>query len=537
VANPDRLYFAGAAVRILCQGVLPTPEQCTVDTLGDDYFGLVQELAGTLRQHHGSTDPVTVRAMMRDAWLAASLDPRYHALADHVGLLDLDDAAEASMNGNGQQAVDPPLNSHNSLNSHQRQEKIPWPTLDKPKALYGPAGVLTAAIDEYTEADPAAILLNTLTAFGNVVGTGPYFQVEYSQHPLRLFGVFVGESSKGRKGLSWSTPRHVFRAIDQVWVDTCVTSGLSSGEGLIYHVRDQRLDKQPVKQKGRVVDYEEVVVDQGVSDKRLFVIEEEFAQALKVMRREGNILSPVLREAWDTGNLHPMTKSNPVRATDAHISIVGHITRDELLRHLDSTEQANGFANRFLWVLVKRSKVIPDPTGVPERLLTPLIMKLSRAVEAARKIGKMTRDEGARHFWNTIYPELSEGKPGLFGHITGRAEAQVMRLSCLYAALDCTCRVSTVHLEAGLAVWRYCEASARYIFGDATGDPLVDDLIALLRGHADGLTRTEISHHFGRHKSTEELSRALNKLTELNMAACREEDTGGRKAERWVAVA
>ena len=76
-------------------------------------------------------------------------------------------------------------------------------------------------------------------------------------------------------------------------------------------------------------EYKTVVIDDGVLDKRLFVIESEFANVLKVMAREGNTLSPVLRRAWDTGDLRTLTKNSPARATGAHISIIGHITRQE----------------------------------------------------------------------------------------------------------------------------------------------------------------------------------------------------------------
>jgi hypothetical protein len=171
-----------------------------------------------------------------------------------------------------------------------------WPVLSQ-DALYGLAGELTVAIIPYTEADPVAVLLNILTAFGNVVGSGPHFRVEFTKHHLRLFVVLVGASAKGRKGQSWSTPRHTFGRMAEDWVRDCVTSGLSSGEGLIFHVRDPRVEKEAVREKGRVVDYEEVIVDHGVSDKRLLIVEEEFAQALKLMSRDGNILSPVLRQA------------------------------------------------------------------------------------------------------------------------------------------------------------------------------------------------------------------------------------------------
>jgi hypothetical protein len=65
------------------------------------------------------------------------------------------------------------------------------------------------------------------------------------------------------------------------------------------------------------------------------------------------------RKAWDGGILSTMTRSSSLRATGAHISIVGHITVEELRARLTRTDTANGFANRFLFALVKRSKVLP----------------------------------------------------------------------------------------------------------------------------------------------------------------------------------
>ncbi|MGH2364009.1 MAG: hypothetical protein ACRDHX_05075 [Chloroflexota bacterium] len=41
-----------------------------------------------------------------------------------------------------------------------------------------------------------------------------------------------------------------------------------------------------------------------------------------------------------------MAKNSPTRATDSHVSVVGHITTDELLRYVNATELANGFLNR-----------------------------------------------------------------------------------------------------------------------------------------------------------------------------------------------
>src|SRR3712207_8613758 len=52
----------------------------------------------------------------------------------------------------------------------------------------------------------------------------------------------------------------------------------------------------------------------------------------------GNTLSPVVRDAWDTGTLRNMTKNSPATATGAHVSIISHITIDELQRELSDTE-------------------------------------------------------------------------------------------------------------------------------------------------------------------------------------------------------
>jgi hypothetical protein len=104
----------------------------------------------------------------------------------------------------------------------------------------------------------------------------------------------------------------------------------------------------------------EEVVDPGAEDKRLLVVESEFSQALKTMARAGNTLSPVLRSLWDGGSGGMLTKHSPSKATGAHVSIIGHIVRDELRRELTGTEMANGFANRFLFCCAKRSKLLPE---------------------------------------------------------------------------------------------------------------------------------------------------------------------------------
>jgi hypothetical protein len=186
-----------------------------------------------------------------------------------------------------------------------------WPSL----ALHGLAGRIVETVAPYTEADPVAVLAHLLVGLGNLIRPGPHALVGRERHPLRLYAALVGQSGRARKGTAWATPRYLLGQLDEPWRHARVKTGLSSGEGIIYHVRDARTEQQPVRERGRVVGYETVTVDAGEPDKRLLVIEPELAIVLKRMAREGNSLSGVIRDAWDTGDLSALTKNSPLRAT------------------------------------------------------------------------------------------------------------------------------------------------------------------------------------------------------------------------------
>jgi hypothetical protein len=409
-----------------------------------------------------------------------------------------------------------------------------WPTLPS-EALYGLAGDIVRAVDPFTEADPVGVLVNTLVAFGNIAGRGPGFPVESTRHQLNLFAVLVGPTAQGRKGQSWSTPRKLYRVVDEEWVRTRVVEGLSTGEGLIHAVRDPIYRTERNRKDGVV---EDVLADAGVEDKRLLAIEGEFSQVLKVGTRDGNILSPVLRRAWDGADvLSPLTKTAPIRATGAHVSIIGHITQEELLRHLTETEAANGWCNRFLWVLVRRSKFLPDGEPVPGSIVDDLARRLTVAVDFAKTGGELTRDLEATDLWRRIYPHLSTPRPGLVGAILGRAEAQVMRLACLYALLDGYFVIRKPHLRAALSLWDYLDQSAVYIFGERLGDPVADDAYAAIReAGKEGLTETGLHAVFGRNLAAGRLRVALQSLASLGLIVPQSETTAGRPRTRWIAI-
>lgn len=403
-----------------------------------------------------------------------------------------------------------------------------WPALDE-AAYYGLAGEIVKAIEPHTEADPVAVLINLLSAFGNAIGQGAFFKVGASKHHLKINAVLVGETAKGRKGMSWDYVDLLMHGADSFWSESRVENGLSSGEGLIYAVRDRVV--------GEDKDGDPITIDSGAEDKRLMVMEGEFAGVLKVCTREGNTLSAIIRAAWDRGKLGTLTKNSPLKATDSHITILGHITRSELRRLLATTDAENGFANRFLWVMVRRSKELPYGGEWHTVNTAPLLRGLSSAIGYAKHAGEITWGQSARPAWSAVYGPLSEGSVGLFGAVTSRAEAHALRLACVYAVLDHSATIEAPHLHAALALWKYAEDSARFTFGRATGDGLADKIEdALAENPGEGLTRTEITHLFKRNKSASEISEALALLERLGRATCQVESTGGRgrPPERWL---
>jgi hypothetical protein len=430
-----------------------------------------------------------------------------------------------------------------------------WPKID-PHAFYGLAGKIVCLVEPQTEADPIAVLLQFLIAFGNMIGRSAHFRVGPTRHYTNINGVFVGLTAIGRKGTSWDLAKWILGWFDQEWTERRIQSGLVSGEGLIYHVRDEALEaRKDNPGKGstqnedgvhadQVVGFtatcgkrvETVVVDSGVSDKRLLVVETELSRTLKAMNREGNTLSDVVRQAWDSGNLKTLGKNRPVAATNAHISIIGHSTQADIRKHLTETDSANGFANRFLWAAVRRSKELPDGGNFDAIDWTEVKKEMEVVIRFAREHGEIQRDPTANQLWHQIYSELSAGKAGLVGAILSRAEPQVMRLACLYALLDHSPVIGVKHLTAALAVWNYCEQSARLIFRDALGNPDAEKLLQALQNAPEGLTRKEVTAVFAKNKLRAEIAFLLSELlTQGLIHQTTVLSERGRRPERWHA--
>jgi hypothetical protein len=397
-------------------------------------------------------------------------------------------------------------------------------------AHYGLVGSVITWIAPNTEADQAALLLQFLVSFGNAVGRKPYFLVEGTKHYSNLFVVLTGQTAKARKGTSADRIRQLFEVADPEWAQNCVRGGISSGEGIIWAIRD------PIySMKKGVLE----CTDPGIDDKRLLLDEREYQQALTVMTRPGNTVSRIIRDAWDgRDRIESLTKNSPARVTNPMISIVSHITIEELREALDKTAMANGYANRFLFACVRRAQLLPHGGNLNNGAVNFLGPKIKQALETARQHEQITMTSAAMKRWQEIYAALSVEQPGLLGAITARAEAQTLRLAIVYALTDGASAINIEHLEAALAVWRYCEASAKLIFGDTLGNPIADEVLRALRASLiTGMTRTELGFMF-RHSPHRAgaIGAALLLLQQVGLVRVEQSSTAGRPSERWFAI-
>lgn len=410
-----------------------------------------------------------------------------------------------------------------------------WPVFSW-EACPGILGEFVKLATRDSEADPAAICITALVRFcaevyGHAPDKGPHIYVGETVHPPRLFAVICGNSSKARKGTSRHPVtklfgrEHCYLADLREWglpLPARESGGpLSTGEGLAHHVRDETDEERERRQRQNP---NEPIREKG--DKRLIIKDEEFASGLACTKREGNTLSMGIRCFWDSGDYAPLTKNNPITVRGAHINIITHITMQELAVCLGEVQAVNGFGNRFLWICARRSKLVALPSRMPESELAPLQREIWRLVAQAQKRGAMTMTASALALWKNIYPDLSQEHTGLAGSIINRAEAQTLRLALVYALLDGQGGIDETHLQAALAMWRYAQESALYIFGDRAADPLEERILEILK--QGPLTATELSRAFSGHVSRERLQPILQQLEAQRRIYIIKQKSGGR---------
>ena len=389
------------------------------------------------------------------------------------------------------------------------------------KAVYqGWLGETSLTLTETSEADPVAVLATLMAFFGVMAGPGPYAQISDDRHPALLWPLILGHTGIGRKGTSLGVAARLVKAADPQFHSENVTSGLSSGEGLIAAVADEE--------------------DGERGGKLRLVIETEYGVTMSRAGREGNTLSGVLRQAWEGDDLSTLTKAS-VHATAPHIGILAHITPGEFRQRASGVDMAGGTYNRFLPIYSERSKEIPDGDGAPEDLVANHGAVLRELVKQARDLRRIPLTDAARAYWaEVVYSALSGAQPtdGTVAQFTARATPYARRVAMLYALGDGKTEVDVPHLAAAYALVGYARATAAHVLGTGTGDARLDKVIvALDAAGAQGLTRSQLSDLFSRKLTRAQLDDLLTKVEAVPGVTRTQRHGAGRPTDVWTLTA
>lgn len=378
--------------------------------------------------------------------------------------------------------------------------------------FYGVAGEIVNSVDRCTEASRPAVLIHLLAGAGAMMGRGAHMMAGFATHPPSIWALVAGGTSLGAKGTADATARAFLGAADRDFATKRILPAVSTGEGLIHQVRDD----------SEASDKDGCPLEEGVSDKRLYVVLPEFRTVMAQAKRETNTLSATLRMAWDSPSvLSVPNRNSPYKATGAHIVMVAHVTPGEFRARMDPAEIAGGLLNRYLIIASRTSKDLPNEPTYPEEDRITFGKQLRTAIDTAHALGdkRISMTAAARKLWAENYRALknptgarSEDEEGVLASVVVRARPHVLRIALTYALLDCSQIVDECHLVAALALWRYSLDSARWLFRTASPD------LVKLRAFIDesgfaGRSKEEIrSDLFGRHLKADEIGRLLAQL-------------------------
>ena len=384
-----------------------------------------------------------------------------------------------------------------------------WPVLDD-AAMHGPLGEWVALAAGYTEADPAAVLATGLVATGVAAGNLSYMRAGNARQAASLFALIVADTPKANRGLSWAIVRELVIAIDPHLGATRTLGGLGSGRGVI----DALVGPPPhgVERTGPPP-------FPGAND-RLLVIEPGFVRALATAAKPTSSLQMLIRNAWSGERLEVAGRGRKAIADRHHIGVVAHATLDQLGSSLSLTNAAASLINRFLFVLARRQGAIVDEGNVPTELTRDFASLISKNLAKSRSAGQLQRTPDADELWRDAYARLAEDDPGgLLGIALARGSRHAMRLSLVYALCDGSPVVDVHHVQAGLAFWGYCRASAELILAGRQRDLAGELLAALEAAGAAGLTLSEQIDYFGRNVPAERLKEARRSLEAAGLVA------------------
>lgn len=421
----------------------------------------------------------------------------------------------------------------------------PWPSPLADCCFQNAIGEYVLANDPNTEADPIGVLMQLFEYFGCIIGQllgkDARFRLNHATHYTNDYLLIIGGSGKeGRKGTSLSDAEApVVRGGFGLFIPINRMPGASTGEAIIAALQDPDPEPAPdpeVKLSKRTKPRSSLRM---LGDGRLMITATEFSRLQTCMKRETNTLSPVLRQAWDGRTLSLNTKNDPITSSMAHVSLIAHSTEAEFHAGTDNVQKLNGVLNRYQFCMVKASKSLPFPGQTADRHLEAVAdaMIASRKwIDAADGGREFHLASSGRNLWRGFYDQ--SGKPtgdAILDAMCARDTSHVLRWAMRFAALECTAGIERRHLEPAIDIWRRCRESVVYMLGGASRSEALVIHDALSQAGKKGMSRTQISAMFHRHKSRDDITALLFILLREGLVRGITRKNKSHKLEMWYA--
>ncbi|WP_414167154.1 DUF3987 domain-containing protein [Streptoverticillium reticulum] len=417
----------------------------------------------------------------------------------------------------------------------------PGPVPEDP-VFTGPLGRMALDMSRDSEADPVGTLAHLIAALGCALGRGPHVLIGNQEHRGIIHVLIAGATADGRKGTCASDALTLVRRALPTFAQNNITSGLSSGEGLIESIADVTTEQveevrekwmkakskseeaskdtvrdqwdfaaQDLENQLKTLEAAVQAASQGrwednawasaggkvdPSDKRRLLRESEWGVTMRRAHRQGSSLSGVLRQCWDGSDLALLNRSAR-KASFPHVAVIGDITPKEFRDLVSNSDVSGGTYNRFLTIYVHRNDEIALPRPVDPALLDEHGRRLRDIYDHGRFLDELGMTPEARSEWkDLIYPACNgSGSNTSLDDFVTRTAPYCMRLAMLYAIADHADAIHVVHLKAAHALVRYARASAAVLIGAASsGDARLDKVMgALMNAGTAGMSRKEIT--------------------------------------------
>ena len=341
------------------------------------------------------------------------------------------------------------------------------PPRGKKSMLYGFVGEIALEAANGKEVNEYAAFMYLLTALSANFGRDIYLPIGDSYHHSRLFCLHLGRSAKGRKGETMKLVDRILEKATEIDIKNnhsneivCVThkGGLSTREGLISLIHDG-------------INLGAKNEEPAINDKRMLVIESEFANVLHQSKRDGNTLSAAIRDLYDGRSVYPLIKTNKMGATDPHIAIWGNITPSELVELVSERELSNGSFNRYITIFAERYNLVSMPEPTPHHKVLEYALKCLDVIEWAKGSYpdyKNTRQaclsDDAKQAYDQIYKRIESRNNGNLSDILVRLSTNLLRMALTLAIIDKSLVIEVVHIRVAYEWSLFSDASVRYIF-------------------------------------------------------------------------